>query len=379
MIMRLSGHALAAAILAVQLVATAHAQTQLPSTISVPYGPPGEENVYVHHVWRDARSGRALRLVIATSNTPDTVEGSRTYKLWYQVSSDGGTTFDQLRQLVLEGEEFDAFHPIRGVDVRKNGFVTSHAPPFSGSNGEVMVPIELWRLDENGEVYNPAAKSGYTYCDSAVLIGRWNDEGDDLTWDMGDRVQLTLEQSTAGGYEPALTELDKPGTFLIVLRASNFGNPALPSYKWKAISTDYCRTWSRPAPFTYSDGARFYSPASCSEFVRHTQNKRIYWVGNIVEENARGNDPRDPLVIAELDQSTCGLVEESVQVVFTRDPEIDTPRVQFSNASVREDPETHDFVIRTTRIDVGKLKEGESYSGYPFPAIEAIVSVAEEE
>lgn len=294
-------------------------------TIKVPYGPPHEEQLYNHHLFVEPNSPHAVQLSFSTANTPDTVEGSQSYKLWYRVSKDAGATLGELRQIILRGDEFDAFRPIRGIDVRKAGCMTSHAPPVRGSNGEIMVPIELWRMDSQGEVYNPARRFGNTYCDSAVLIGKWMEGRADVEWSMGDRVQLRLEDSTAGAYEPALAELDQPGHFVIVVRASNDGQFSIPSYKWKSISRDYCRTWSTPTPLTYTTGEKFFSPSSCSEFVRHS-NGRLYWLGNIIPNNAEGNYPRFPLIVAEFDEREQGLKKETVQVVFTRDPEKDSPK-----------------------------------------------------
>lgn len=349
------------------------AQTELPQRIKVPY-PPGEENLSLCKTFREPGKPWVLRLAIATPHQTDTVSGSKTYKLWYQVSTDNGETYDKIRPLVQHGESYNQLHPIRPVVVPKNSFVTSHGSITRASNGEIMVPIEFWRLDKDGELYNP--KGFYTYCDSAVLIGKWTKGGTDVRWDLGEAVALGLDQSTSGGYEPAIVELDKPGRFLMVLRASNFGDTSIASYKWKSVSEDYCRTWSKPAPFTYSDGEHFFSPASCSEFRRHTKSGKVYWFGNITPQNASGNNPRYPLVVAELDEKSLGLIKSTVQVIATRDPQQgDTEKVQFSNFNITEDPQTGEYVVKLPRFDEGILKPGEAFVDHKWPSMSYVVRV----
>lgn len=329
----------------------AWAQKSLPKKMAVPYGPPHQENVTPSHVYHEPGTELTLRLVITTPHKNDTLDGSLTYKLWYQISHDGGNTYGLVRQLIVKGDQFDAYHPVPGIDVRKVGFVASHAKPFRASNGEIIVPIELWRMDENGERYLPPP--AWSYCDSALLIGRWTDYSD-IEWEMSERVQLPLTKSTSGAYEPAAIELTEPGHMLMVLRSSNFGDTSIPSYRWKSISRDYGRTWSEPTVLTYENGAKFFSPASCSELIRHSSG-RLFWVGNIISHNANGNHPRYPLVIAEINEASCSLIKDSVQVVLTRDPEVDSPRVEYSNARVREDPLTGHFVINAPYRDKGKF------------------------
>jgi hypothetical protein len=353
------------------LTQIAVAQSTLPTVFRVPYGPPHEERLAYTHYYVEPGTDHRLRIVLLSPHRADTMEGAQTYKIWYQVSNDEGATYDQLRQLILEGDEFDMYRPIRGVDIRKVGFTFVIQIPFRASNGEIMLPIEAWRLDEKGEAYNPA--SPYTYCDSAVLIGRWTEDRRDVEWAMGQRVQLALDQSSAGGYEPALGELSTRGHFVMAMRASNIYKPEIQSYKWMAISKDYCRTWSEPKPLTYINGENFFSPASCSSFFRHS-NGKMYWIGNIIPHNAQGNLPRDPLVIAEFDEITCGIRKETVQILFTRDPKVDSPRVEFSNFTVREDAQTGKLHIKAPRLDRDKVTAEELHTE-TYPWVEAVLEL----
>src|SRR3546814_505825 len=168
-----------------------------------------------------------------------------------------------------------------------------------------MVPIYVLPLDETGE--RAHADDTFTFSDSGVLIGAWTENGADVLWDLGETVHLDFTtQSTRGAMEPALIELSEPGHFLMFLRASNYKQPDMPSYKWKAVSTDYCRTWSEPEPFTYADGEPFFSPSACSVIMRSSKDGKIYWFGNISPENASHNYPRFPLVVGVLDEASLG-------------------------------------------------------------------------
>jgi len=199
--------------------------------------------------------------------------------------------------------------------------------------------VQITPVGPDGEYYNPGG--GYTYHDAAVLIGRWNAE-QTLDWRLSQRVQADPKRSTRGMIEPTLAEMPD-GRVLMVLRGSNDRKPALPGYRWRAVSTDGGHTWSSPQPWTYADGKPFHSPSSCSQLLRHS-NGRTYWIGNIAPSNPRGNHPRYPLVIGEVDPKTLGLVRESICTIDDRRPK-DPPTLQISNFHAREDRVTRQIVV----------------------------------
>lgn len=348
-------------------------------TVKVPY-PPGEEKLHPHHIYREAGTDRVLRLAYTTPHLGDTRSGAQTYKMWYQVSVDGGRTFDELRPLIQRGEGFDRMHPIEPVYISKNSYVASVPPPSRGGNGEIMVPFWFWPLDESGELAHVNDKV-HTFSAAGVLVGRWTGDGRDVVWDLGQTVHLDHHtQSRRGAMEPAVIELQEPGHFLMILRASNSGADDIPSYKWKAVSRDFCRTWSDPEPFTYADGRPFFSPSACSDIRRSGVNGKLYWFGNITPENPGGNLPRYPLVVGEVDERTLGLIRETVRVLDTRDPEKgDTEQVQFSNFAVEEDSATGAFIVTLTRLDGGRRIEGAvpAWAGVDWPQERYVVEVAE--
>ena len=163
----------------------------------------------------------------------------------------------------------------------------------------------------------------------------------------------------------------------MVIRASNQKRETtVPGYKYVCLSNDYCRTWSKPRPMTYSDATPFFSPAACSELIRSVKNGKLYWIGNVTPNPPRGNSPRYPLVIGEIDESTCGLIKDSVVVIDDRNPEIDSDAVQFSNFTTVQNPETGRIIVRLKRIDPKRVdpKTG-TYAGTVYPPCTYVIEV----
>jgi hypothetical protein len=291
--------------------------------------------------------------------------------MWYQISTDDGKTYDELRPLIQKGPAYDRLHPIRVVRIPINSYVASVPPPSRAGNGEIMVPFQFWPLDEKGKLYQPPGFS-WSFLDSGVLIGRWTSDGRDIEWDLGETVRLTPEQSTRGAFEPAVVELKKPGRFLMILRGSNLYRPKQPGHKWMCVSEDYCRTWSKPKPLGYSSGEKFFSPSACSDIRRHSRNGKLYWIGNICPENPDGNAPRYPLVIGQVDEELLGMIKETVKIIDTRDPKKDSPHVQLSNFSVTEDPATGAFIVELNRLD---YEPSGTYEGRQWPRMRYEVRV----
>lgn len=346
-------------------------QAKLPPKIHVPWSKQ-MENLWDIHTFHQPGTDLVLRLAFSTPFEDDTREGAQTYMTWYQVSTDGGKTYDKIRQVIQKGSQYNDMHPIWPVWSGKNMYVPSVPPPSLASNGQIMVPFYLWPLGKDGKRLHDTS---YTYTDDGVLIGTWNAAKTDIIWDLGQTVRLNYDtQSTRGAMEPAIIELDQPGHFLMIMRASNYGKPNMPSYKWKAVSTDYCKTWSNPTPLTYADGENFFSPSACSDIRRNTKNHKIYWIGNICPHNADGNDPRYPLIIAQLDQKTLGLIKDTVHVIDTRDPKKDSEYVQFSNFHVTEDAQTGDFIVTLSRLDYPPTGD---YRGRQWPHMRYVVNPAD--
>ena len=248
-------------------------------------------------------------------------------------------------QVIHEGGEFSPKHPLPGVWTGKNCVMLGDMTciPVAAGDGRILLPVQITPLGPDGRPYNPGA--GYTYTDAAVLEGRWH--GDDLRWQMSQLIQGDPERSTRGMVEPTIEFLEDGG-LLMVLRGSNDRKPELPSYRWVSFSSDDGRGWSTPKPWTYDTGEAFYSPSACSQLVRHSSG-RLFWVGNITPENPRGNRPRYPMMIGEVDRRSGLLKRASVRTIDNLQ-EGEDPVLSLSNFYAREDRRTRDIAVHMTRL-----------------------------
>ena len=291
------------------------------------------------------RSGRYIEFwTEGILPSDDPLEGLRQWNNFYRVSEDGGQTFGPPRQVIHVGREFDARHPLPGVWTGKNCAMLGDMScvPISAKDGRILLPVEISPLGDDGKLYNPTG--GYTYTDGAVVIGKWR--GNELEWEMSDLIKGDPGRSTRGMVEPTI-EFLADGRLLMVLRGSNDRRPELPSYRWVSVSSD-ARRWSKPEPWTYEDGASFYSPSSCSQLIRHSSG-RLFWLGNLTPENPRGNRPRFPFVIGEVDRRSGLLRRSSVRVVDSLQAGED-PILSLSNFYAREDRRTREIALHMTRL-----------------------------
>jgi hypothetical protein len=160
-------------------------------------------------------------------------------------------------------------------------------------------------------------------------------------------VQGDPAVTTRGVVEPTIAFLDKKRV-LMVLRASNDKNPKLPSYKWFSLSTDGGKTFPAAKPWTFTTGENFFSPSSCSYLLPHSSG-RLFWLGNITPENPRGNRPRYPFVMVEVDRATGLVIKDSLRQIDTRGPG-EHEILTLSNFFAHEDRETREIVLYMTRL-----------------------------
>ncbi len=290
---------------------------------------------------------RILQIVASTPGTPDSGSGSPQYKNWYRISSDNGRSFSEFRLIVAEGLTKE--NPLPGVVIGRNGFTTPFTSPIlKSAAGEIIVPVNLhpWD-DQNQRIYNPA--DAFLFGDSGVLTGKWNHNSTDIIWSFGNWLRIDHNRSTRGLFEPSLAELRKTRTFAMVMRGSNYKRPELPSYAWVSFSSDQCRSWSTPEPFTYSDGIPFFVPASCSTLFRSRHTGTLYWVGNLIDKNPDGNHPRNPLVIGQVDEDHFGLIRSTVVEIDRYRPESEESSVELSNFKILEHKSLNEIVVALTR------------------------------
>ena len=302
--------------------------------------PEGMWRKHLRPGWVDPRTERLINFWMeGVLPTDDPLEGLRRWNIYYSIN--GGKT----SQIIHKGAEYDANHPLPGVYSGKNSVMLgdSTCQPVSAPDGSILLPTSITPLGPDGKLYNPTG--AYTFHDSAILHGRW--KGNKLEWEASDRIAADPARATRGMDEPTLALLNN-GKWICVLRGSNDRKPALASYRWISTSADGGRHWTKPAPWTYHDGEAFFSPSACSQLIRHS-NGRIYWAGNITPFNPRGNRPRYPFVIGEVDQDTGLLIKSSLRVVDDKQSG-DDPILSLSNFYAREDRKTGGLAIHMTRL-----------------------------
>ncbi len=295
--------------------------------------------------WVDPGTGRYIEFYNeGVLPTDDPLEGMRQWKLMYRVSPDG-VKFGPPEQVVQDGREFSAVHPLPDVHIGRNCAMLGDqsSVPLSGRDGSILIPVELSIAAPDGRLYNPGG--GYTYTDSAVVHGRWR--GGRLSWRMSQVVKGDPALSTRGMVEPTLAHLDD-GRLLMVMRGSNDKKPDAPARKWVSFSSDGGFRWSEAVPWTYSTGEAFFSPSSCSQLLKHS-NGRLFWLGNVNPANPRGNRPRFPLVIVEVDRRTGLLLKDTFRVVDDR-REGESEILSLSNFYAREDRQTGEIAVHMTRL-----------------------------
>jgi hypothetical protein len=274
------------------------------------------------------------------------LDGMTQYTPRYRVSADGGRTWSVVEPVIQTGRDLDAAHPFPNVWVGRNAVMPAN-PPLMLHDGRVLVPCNVTTLGEDGRYFCP--EGAYTFTSAGILEGRWRWEGG-IDWTLREPVRLRPDQSLRGAIEPTLAEMPD-GRILMVMRANaGTADPQL-GCKWFSVSGDHGKTWSRPWPWTFSDGTPFYSPSSISQLFRHSSGE-WYWIGNICPDPPAGNSPRYPLVMGRVDPVTLRLDGETLDVIDTR-REGDSEQLQLSNFTLYEDRRTGDVILRLTRLDGG--------------------------
>jgi hypothetical protein len=72
-------------------------------------------------------------------------------------------------------------------------------------------------------------------------------------------------------------------------------------------------------------------------------------MGNISEQNPRGNSPRYPIILGEIGRDTGLLIRDSIAIIDDRQPG-EHERLTLSNFYVREDRSTDDLLLHLPRL-----------------------------
>lgn len=271
------------------------------------------------------------------------------YYLRYRVSVDGGKTYLFDEPIVQKGKTPE--NPFEGVYRGKNGIFMGDVGSqlLRTRKGRILIPAQACKLGPDGKLWSPGG--GFTYTDVIIIIGRWV-KGDRLEWEISQPIEADPARSTRGMIEPTLAEMPD-GRLLCVMRGSNGGSKdpqfKIPGYKWFSVSSDGGYHWTKPEPWTYDDGTPFHSPSAMSQLLKHSSG-RYFWIGNISPTNSKGNNPRWPLVIGEVDPQTLKLRKATLCTIDTKRPE--ESGLNLSHWWGYEDRETGDIVIAGARFSL---------------------------
>lgn len=269
---------------------------------------------------------------------------------YYRLSRDHGRTWFEPRQLKYEaGPDFSPDNPLDPEYLKKNrGYPGQKF--LKCADGSLLIG-----LSHANDANDPENEQRRERLGAVALVGAWNPRLGDYEWTASRPVDILPEQSSRGLQETDVGQL-KDGRLLFVWRGSNTSQT--PGRKWFSISSDGGKTLSPVAEWKYSDGSPFYSPSSIHRLFRHRGTGNLYWIGNICADPPQGNSPRYPLIIAQVDEETGGLLRDTVSVIADREPD-QSPLVQFSNFSLLENPEdsTVELLISHLQADgnAGKL------------------------
>jgi hypothetical protein len=187
-------------------------------------------------------------------------------------------------------------------------------------------------------------------------VGKWDVAKQTYIWEKSQPICVPHRLSARGLLEPSVAELSD-GRLWMVMRGSNrtfqgddwTGTVDNPGRKWMSLSVDGGRSWSPVTDLRYDTGEQFCSPSAFAKLLRHSRTMKLYWFGNICRGPSRGNRPRHPLYIAEVDESTPSLKKDTLAIVDDRDPVADSDVLQLSNFHLLENRQTGEIELYLTR------------------------------
>ena len=261
--------------------------------------------------------------------TDEPLEGMRQWLLHYAVSADGGRT-DLIDEPVVhdgsdeDGVPFDADHPLPGVWRGRNGVMLGDltclpltlrgrkrcrrhpgaVPDLPGGAGRHL-PQQGGRLHVP-RLGGPARALGGRRASSELAIVRARDR----------RSGAVHARVPGGDHRRARAGPRADGDARLQRRAA--GAAGLPLVRHvRGLRLDVQRGAAVEAD---TSGAPLHSPSACSQLLDHSDG-RLFWLGNLCEGNPRGNSPRYPIVIAEVERDT-GLVmrEPRSPIIDDRQP-----------------------------------------------------------
>ncbi len=267
---------------------------------------------------------------------------SRSMRMIYRVSRDGGASWSPARQVIDERPGHDALHFGPGLDYGVRGVQTDMGSIVYLPDGSFLLALSTGNVPVPLDTVGPMHAEGYT----AVLCVRaqWDGDTDDtLRWRFGEWVLVPPAVSVRGAQEPAITHLGGQRVFMTI-RCQGDERFGIYSTRQTALSEDGGMTWSQPEPLRYDDGSPVHTPASLSSFFTSSRTGKTWFIGNILDHPVHAQMPRYPLCVAEFDPLRRCLRRDSVTVLIDRPH--DAPRERrYTNWGQYEDRETGDLVL----------------------------------
>ncbi|MCE5238772.1 glycoside hydrolase [bacterium] len=228
------------------------------------------------------------------------------------------------------------------------GLQISFCFPLKTRSGKLLVPAMTILRDAEGNARHYPGHWAPLET-SFTLIGE-PESGGGVRWIVGRPVEVDPEQSSRGFSENALAEL-AGGRIAMVMRGDNLAYPERLGHKWLAFSEDEGLTWSAPEPLGCADGEPIESGSNGCALVRSFTDGQLYFIGNLAAdgERAKGNWPRSPLVIVQVQEEPFALRRETITEIDRRQPG-EPPLTQMSNFRFYQDRLTGDMVVFLSRF-----------------------------
>jgi hypothetical protein len=284
---------------------------------------------------------------------------------YYQLSKDNGQTWGEAFQLKYEeGPDFDPKDWGKKDWLWSNEMYIGNAVALKNGTVLICATVPVPYKNEEDEKYPVIFPNNYrkgSVAGAMCFIGKWDKQKQNYSWKNSQKIFLPRKISSRGLVELDLSEL-KNGNLMMIMRGND--TPVSPGRKWFSVSKDGGYTWTEIKDMRYDTGEQFYSPASIHKTIRSSKTGKLYWVGNITNEPPKGNRPRYPLQIIEVNEEGPSFIKKTLTVLDDRDPAKDSELVQFSNFALFENRETNEIEMYLTRL--GENKETWNASSYKY-------------
>lgn len=281
----------------------------------------------------DAERGKLVVLITRTLYPKDKLNTEADFGLELNVYDAVKGEWTERRELKFPGQRIPAM---------------SFSFPVQTTGGRLLFPGMRKTVDASGRAIR-YQNTWKPVDESVAMIGEWGSDGE-LTFHLGQPISIAPERSSRGLNEHTLAEL-RDGRIAAVCRGDNSAFPEKPGHKWLSFSRDGGESWSAPAPLPATNGEPFESGANGSALFPSRKNGKLYWLGNLAlhGERAKGNWPRSPLCLVEVQEEPFALKRETVFAIDERNFN-DSPRVQLSNFRFYEDRESGELVVFLSRF-----------------------------